>query len=83
VSILPMDIKKILAANVRRHRTTKGWTQEKLSIEFGVDRAYISKIERGLQNMTIDRIWHLAGLLGVTPDSLIREAADPGNPERE
>lgn len=55
-----MDIRVILGSNVRRVRLERGLSQEALAIKIGADRAYVSSIERGLQNMTIVRVSELA-----------------------
>ena len=39
----------------------------------GVDRAYISAIERGLQNATLLSIWEIAQALEVRPVALLEE----------
>lgn len=47
-------------------RTEKGITQEKLAFEIGVDRTYISYIERGKRNPSLYLMWRLAQLLQVS-----------------
>lgn len=39
----------------------------------GVDRAYISAIERGLQNATLLSVWEIAQALEVRPVALLAE----------
>ncbi len=61
-----------LAANVRRIRKSKGWSQEKLAEMADLDRTYISGIERGLRNPTVEVLQRLAESLGVpAPDLLM------------
>jgi transcriptional regulator with XRE-family HTH domain len=60
-----MDIRVILGKNTRRYRLERELSQEALAIKIGADRAYVSAIERGLQNMTIVRIAELAIALDV------------------
>lgn len=40
-------------AMVQRLRKRKNWSQEVLADEIGVDRSYISSLERGLRNPTL------------------------------
>jgi transcriptional regulator with XRE-family HTH domain len=80
VSILPMDIRKVIGQNTRRYRLALGLTQAKVSIEMGVDRAYISSIERGLQNMTAIRMLELARVLRTTPAMLVTPEGDAPTP---
>jgi transcriptional regulator with XRE-family HTH domain len=39
----------------------------------GVDRAYVSAVERGLQNVTLLILWEIAQALGVRPADLLDE----------
>ena len=41
----------------------------------GVDRAYVSSMERGQQNVTLLTLWHTAQALGVKPVDLLDEAS--------
>ncbi len=68
-----MDIRKILGANLKRLRTAKGWSQEDYAFEAGIHRTYISDIERGARNPTIEVLVKLAAPLGVEPADLIRD----------
>ena len=47
----------------------------------GVDRAYVSSMERGQQNVTLLTLWHVAQALGVKPVDLLDEDAAAGGPE--
>lgn len=51
-------------------RTEKGITQERLSFETGVDRTYISYIERGERNPSLFMAWRLAKALRVKLNEL-------------
>jgi hypothetical protein len=44
----------------------------------GVDRAYISSMERGLQNATLLTIWQTAQALEVRPMDLLDEKPSKG-----
>jgi transcriptional regulator with XRE-family HTH domain len=71
VSILPMDIRKVIGQNARRYRLALGITQAEVASEMGIDRAYISAIERGLQNMTAVSMLELSTVLKIEPALLI------------
>ena len=45
-------IKQRIAANVRRLRTAQGLSQEELGHRAGLDRTYVSQIERAVKNAT-------------------------------
>lgn len=72
-----MDAKEIIAWNLRHCRVSAGLSQERLALEAGIDRAYVGRIERGQENVTIERVQSLAGVLGVTVGDLF--AAPPPN----
>lgn len=48
-----MDVTRRVAANVKRLRKAQKLTQEELAFRAGIDRSYISQIERGVKNPTI------------------------------
>ncbi len=70
-----MDIRKVFGANVRVYRRSAGLSQEAVAARMGVDRAYISAIERGLQNVTLLTILQVAESLNVRPADLLVEPA--------
>lgn len=66
-----MDIRELFGRNVRRLRRRAGISQAVLSVRVGVDRAHISAMERGQQNVTLLTLWHVAQALGAEPDELL------------
>jgi transcriptional regulator with XRE-family HTH domain len=60
-------------ARVRSLRNGRGWSQERLAHECGLDRTYIGSVERGEPNIALDNIWRIADTLGVRPGELIAE----------
>ncbi len=66
-----MDIRKVFGANVRVYRRAAGLSQEAVAARMGVDRAYVSAIERGLQNVTLLTILQVAESLNVRPADLL------------
>lgn len=69
-----MDIRKVFGANVRVYRLAAGLSQEAIAARMGVDRAYVSAIERGLQNVTLLTILQVAESLDVRPADLLVES---------
>lgn len=53
-------------------RTEQNITQENLSFEVGVDRTYISLLERGLRNPTLKRLWQISKVLKVPVTELVK-----------
>lgn len=61
----------VLAENVRRRRLAAELSQEDLALEAGLDRTYISQVEREKRNVTIEVLARLARALGTTADQLL------------
>ncbi len=70
------DPKAILAANVRRIRLATGLSQEGLADRAGLHRTYISSLERGQRNVSIQNIFLLAEALGIPPAELLSAPPD-------
>ena len=70
--------RQAFGARVKQLRSEKGFTQEELAERVGVFRTYMSRIETGIGNPTLDMIHALADTLGVPVVSLFEPAtADP------
>ncbi|WP_430414038.1 helix-turn-helix domain-containing protein [Parasphingorhabdus sp.] len=72
-----MDIRKLFGENVKRIRVAAGLSQAAVAVRMGVDRAYISSIERGGQNATLLSINEIAQALEVRPFDLLAEPDEP------
>lgn len=59
---------------VRQVRERRDLSQEKLSFESGLDRTYISGVERGVRNPTLEVIQRLAVSLGTKSSKLLAAA---------
>lgn len=64
--------KEIFAFNLRRLRTAAGLSQEELADRAGLHRTYISSIERGQRNVSLENIFVLAKALGAEPGDLLQ-----------
>lgn len=60
-----MNGRALVAWNLRRLRTTRGVSQERLAADAGVDRAYVSELERELGNASVDLLDRLAAVLDI------------------
>jgi transcriptional regulator with XRE-family HTH domain len=66
-----MDVRQRLAVNMKRLRKERGWSQEALAGETGLDRTYISGIERVVKNPTITVIERVAAALSCKLGDLL------------
>ena len=55
-----MKAQALVARNLRRLRVRRGLSQESLAADAGVDRSYVSRLERGLENPTVALLERLA-----------------------
>ncbi len=66
------ELKRIVGRTLARLRRDAGITQEKLAEIAGLERGYISLIERGLRMPTVDTVFRLCRGLESRPSELIR-----------
>jgi transcriptional regulator with XRE-family HTH domain len=62
---------KVVADNVRSLRKEAELSQEELAHQAGLDRTYISQVERRQRNVTIVVLGKIAMALSVPPDRLL------------
>lgn len=67
-----MEIRDVLALNLRRLRKAAGLSQEELAHRSKIDRTYISALERSVYAAGIDVVDRLAKELGVDAADLLR-----------
>jgi transcriptional regulator with XRE-family HTH domain len=72
-----MEIREVLALNLRKCRQAKGLSQEELADRAKIDRTYVSAIERSVYAATIDVVDRLARGLGVEAADLLRRPSAP------
>jgi transcriptional regulator with XRE-family HTH domain len=60
---------------LRECRTKVGISQEQLALKADLDRTYISLLERGLRQPSLDTLFRLAKVLEVTPATMVARTA--------
>lgn len=63
---------RVFGERVRALRKQKGWTLEELAHRAGMHVTYLSGLERGRRNPTLNVIGHLARALAVTLPALFK-----------
>lgn len=48
-----MNARALVARNIRRVRVARGLSQEVLAVDAQIDRTYVSRLERNLENPTV------------------------------
>lgn len=67
-----MDLKEVMAINMRRLRHDKDMTQEEVAERSGLSTRYIGSIERGKVSASVSILGKMADALDVDPCELIR-----------
>jgi transcriptional regulator with XRE-family HTH domain len=78
-----MNIREILALNLRKLRRAKRLSQEQLAHDAGIDRTYISSLERCVYAASIDVVDSLARVLGVEAADLLKPPLPTGRVKKK
>tara|TARA_B100001123_G_C15226229_1_gene993233 strand:+ start:1001 stop:1207 length:207 start_codon:yes stop_codon:yes gene_type:complete len=65
------ELHKSIGIMIRDARKSKGISQENLALQAKIDRSYMSRIERGLANISVESLYKIARVIGVPPQSLL------------
>jgi len=68
---------KQVAANIRKIREYRNYTQEYLAAKLSISQNAYSKIELGYTRITVERLFHVADILGVDPVEIIDNGKNP------
>ena len=71
--------KEIFGSNVRRIRNEAGLSQEELAFRAKLHRTYISSVERGGRNVSLENIFAIAEALKVPPGDLLKPSTTKGS----
>ena len=78
-----MAIRATLAGNLKRLRKANGLSQEELAHRVGIDRTYVSALERQIYAASVDLVERLAEAFEVTPSALLATSDSEGPPAAE
>lgn len=70
-----MGLRQLFATNLRRIRHQRELSQEQLAHDAGVDRAYLSRVERAVTYVGLEIVEKLAVVLEVEPAEFFRRPA--------
>ncbi|WP_130439529.1 helix-turn-helix transcriptional regulator [Streptomyces sp. BK239] len=77
-----LDLRSSFGLAVREARVQLGWSQERLSVESGLDRTYVSGLERGKRNPSLLTQARLADALGTPLYVLVKQAEESASAVR-
>lgn len=70
---MSQDVRCKLSKNVKYYRNKLGLSCEELSLQLNLDNSYISKLERGKINITLDKLDQLAVVLNISIEQLFSD----------
>jgi transcriptional regulator with XRE-family HTH domain len=71
-----IDLKTLLGMAIKIHRTSLGISQEELAYRAALHRTYVSDLERGVRNPSMDSIEKLARALQLSVSTLFEQASN-------
>ena len=69
-----MELRRIVAQNLRRLRQDRGLSQEELAGQAGLNRNYVGMIEREENAPTVDTLEALANVLKVAAEEFLKRS---------
>ena len=69
-----MSLQIDFGITIQRLRKQRGLSQERLALEPDIDRRYMSDVENGKRNISLDIMERIASRLGIGVSELIRHA---------
>jgi transcriptional regulator with XRE-family HTH domain len=71
-----MDMRKLVGRNFARLRADAGLTQEVVAERAKLSQQYVSGLERGQRNPTVETLYAVAQALGVSHVELVKPLSD-------
>ncbi len=70
------DLKTLLGMTIKTQRASLGISQEELAHRAGLHRTYVSDLERGVRNPSLDSVEKLARALELSMSQLFEKASE-------
>lgn len=67
------NLRTVLSNNMKKYRIAQSMSQEDLAFSCGLHRTYISDVERGSRNISIDNIEKISIALHISASDLLKE----------
>ena len=69
------SIPRAFGRALREYRLKATLSQEALALEAGIDRTYVSLLERGKRQPTLETVFRVATVLGISPATLVAKTS--------
>lgn len=73
VNLLPLDVSSRFGVRLRQLRREQNMTQLRMAVDFGIDRTYISDVERGRKSISLPMLEVLALGFQLSLSELLRD----------
>ncbi len=67
------QLRSCFAQVIARRRIRQGWSQADLAGYCGLERSYVSRLEKGIRTPSLDVIFRFAEAFGISPQTLVKE----------
>lgn len=67
---------KALGERIRTQRKACGISQDALALACSIDRSYMGRIERGEENITVEKLYRIASELACDPSCLMPQLSE-------
>ncbi|HBP1052322.1 TPA: helix-turn-helix transcriptional regulator [Pseudomonas aeruginosa] len=67
---------RALGKRIRVQRKACRISQDALALACNIDRSYVGRIERGEVNITVEKLYRIAGQLSCDPSSLLPQPSE-------
>lgn len=71
-----MQFAKAVGIRIRAQRKTNNFSQDAFAFACGIDCSYMGRIERGEVNITLEKLYVIAGVLSCDPHILLPDLSD-------
>lgn len=65
------DLAKSFGCIFKGKRKEAGLSQDEIALRSGIDRSYVGRIERGEVNISLEKVYLLADVIGCSPKDLL------------
>lgn len=69
------QLAKAIGKKIRTERKARNLSQDALALACSIDRSYMGRIERGEVNITVEKLYVIAGVLTCDPYVLLPDTA--------
>ena len=69
------QLAKAIGKKIRTERKARNLSQDALALACSIDRSYMGRIERGEVNITVEKLYVIAGVLTCEPYVLLPDTA--------